>query len=142
MIRTLLQRGPVRAVTNVLLALAMSLGVTAAVAPAAAAAPALQQVDCWTPQANGEGRGYNTIQLYLRVGPYSACGINPNAPVYMPLPAGNTLFFHCWTINSYGNVWWYVRVEGTGWHGWISDDNLVGTSVDENGDGQIIFYQC
>jgi hypothetical protein len=134
MSRAVLERGPIRSLVNALLAVVMLFGVSAAIAPAA---HATAQVECWTPTANGEGRATMKVGVYLTDGPYqTGCG------TWGWVPAGSTVYFHCWTINSYGNVWWYVRLAGTDLYGWTSDANVQGTSVDENGDGQITFYQC
>jgi hypothetical protein len=131
--RTVSRRRPVRAVVNVLFAVLMAFGLSAALTPPAHAAA---QVECWTPTANGEGAGFLRTTVYLRNGPYEACGETFYGP------SGHLVHFHCWTINSYGNTWWYVRIAGTESYGWVSDFNLLGNSNDENGDGQIIFYQC
>ncbi|MFI8306816.1 hypothetical protein ACIF80_25930 [Streptomyces sp. NPDC085927] len=132
------QHRPVRAAVNILLAVLMAFGVSAAIAPAAQAAP---QAECWTPQANGEGRGYiywnGNGGVNLKSGPYqSGCWDTGWAGYH------SMIYLHCWTYNSYGNTWWYVRLAGTNTYGWTSEDNFWGDSVDENGDGQISFHQC
>ncbi|MFC9955120.1 hypothetical protein [Streptomyces prasinus] len=142
MLRTTSQHRPARAAVNILLAVLMAFGVSAAITPSAQAAPqAAPQAECWTPQANGEGRGHmywNGGWGYnLKSGPYqSGCWdigwVQQESMIYL----------HCWTKNSYGNTWWYVRVAGTNMYGWTSEDNFLGDSIDENGDGQISFHQC
>jgi hypothetical protein len=119
---------------NALLAAFMVFGAGAALAPSANAAA---QAECWTPSANGEGRGYMKGGFNLKSGPYQSGCLNTGWA-----SEGSTVYFQCWTKNSFGNVWWYVRLAGTQTYGWTSDANVWGTSVDENGDGQIIFYQC
>jgi hypothetical protein len=37
---------------------------------------------------------------------------------------GQVLYFHCWTKNSYGNLWVYGRVKGTRTYGWMSVANF------------------
>ncbi len=133
--RAVLERGPIRSLTNALLAAVMLFGAGAAIAPSAHAAA---QGECgWRPTANGEGRATMKWGVNLTDGPYeSGCG------TWGWVSAGSTVYLHCWTKNAYGNVWWHVRLAGYQLDGWTSDANLQGTSVDENGDGQITFYQC
>lgn len=134
MLNTVSQRGLIRSIVNALFATLLVLGAGATIAPSAHAAA---QAECWTPTANGEGRAEMLWGVNLKSGPYAdGCGNTGWAP------EGSTVYFQCWTKNSFGNVWWYVRLAGTQTYGWTSDANVWGTSVDENGDGQIIFYQC
>ncbi|WP_371582820.1 hypothetical protein [Streptomyces sp. NBC_01314] len=138
MLSTTSQHRPVRAAVNILLAVLMAFGVSTAIAPSAQAAP---QAECWTPTANGEGRGYtfwnDGYGYNLKSGPYSDGCWNVGWVGQEKL-----IYLHCWKKNSYGNVWWYVRVAGTNDYGWTSDNNFWGDSVDENGDGHISFYEC
>lgn len=119
----------------------------AAVAVATAAAtfivspaPAAQAADnCggWTQFPNGEGAATMAVTANLKVGPYASCG-NVTS-----LSTGTRLYFHCDTINSYGNRWFYVRVGGTSTYGWMSYANLTNYNWwDENGDGILNDYPC
>ncbi|MEH0639597.1 hypothetical protein [Streptomyces bottropensis] len=128
------QRGLIRSIVNALLAAFMVFGAGAALAPSANAAA---QAECWTPSANGEGRGYMKGGFNLKSGPYqSGCNNTGWAP------QGSTVYFQCWTTNSHRNDWWYVRLAGTQTYGWTSAANILFDPVDENGDGFIKFSQC
>ncbi len=136
MLNAVSQRGLIRSIVNALFAALLVFGAGATLAPAAHASA---QAECWTPTANGEGRAEMLWGVNLKSGPYADSEGCANTGW---VDAGKTVYFYCWTKNSYGNVWWYVRVAGTQTFGWTSDANVWGTSVDENGDGQITFYQC
>ncbi|GAA1643820.1 hypothetical protein ACFQY4_27070 [Catellatospora bangladeshensis] len=118
----------------------------AAVAVATAAAmfvvspvPAAQAADnCneYSSFPNGEGAGTMEVTANLKVGPYSSCG------TVRSLAVGTRVFKHCEVMNSYGNIWWYVRVSGTSTYGWMSLQNLTNISGDDNGDGMNVTYAC
>ncbi|SNS26091.1 hypothetical protein SAMN06264365_112208 [Actinoplanes regularis] len=56
---------------------------------------------------------------------------------------GERVWYQCWSTNSYGNMWWYVRVAGTSTYGWISDDNIWSEAVtDDNHDGNLAYVKC
>jgi hypothetical protein len=65
----------------------------------------------------------------LKAAPYSECGN------VMSVAQGRQIFYHCWILNSYGNLWVYGRVEGTSTSGWMSGSNLSDTWLDDDGDG-------
>ncbi|MDX3135180.1 hypothetical protein PV367_36545 [Streptomyces europaeiscabiei] len=133
MLSTTAQHRPVRAAANLLLAVLMAFGFSATLAPSAQAAP---QAECWTPTANGEGRGFMLGAANLKTGPYSSGCANRGYA-----NSGERIYLHCYTVNSFNNVWWWVRTSSNN-YGWTSDANFWTDSVDENGDGQVIYYQC
>lgn len=67
---------------------------------------------------NGEGAGRMTGTYNLKVAPYASCGNVAR------LTTGTVVYYQCFYNNSYGNTWWYVRVQGTQTYGWMSWDNL------------------
>ncbi|GIE35623.1 hypothetical protein Ait01nite_086680 [Actinoplanes italicus] len=48
---------------------------------------------------------------------------------------GDMVYLHRKTVNSAGNTWWYLRIEGTRKYGWIYDPYLTTKDSDENDDG-------
>lgn len=103
-------------------------------APAQAAAA----VSCTPPahSANGEGAGIMNGAHALDSAPYAAC------PDVTTLASGTEVYYRCFYQNSYGNIWWYVRVAGTSTYGWESQDNLDSIWYDDNGDGTMSLYEC
>ncbi|MET8155727.1 hypothetical protein ABZT47_05095 [Sphaerisporangium sp. NPDC005289] len=85
---------------------------------------------------NGDGSGYMKIAANLKVSPYAACGNVRHLSRY------TTVYYWCFIPNSYGNLWWWVRVAGTSTYGWMSADNLHSTLKDDNGDGKRTFSRC
>ncbi|WFE35609.1 hypothetical protein [Micromonospora sp. WMMD975] len=126
----MVQRALVRTLSAVLLAL-----VAVVVAPAAGASAA---VSCVSPPHpyNGEGGGVMTKTANLKVAPYSECGN------VRTLYAGDVVYWHCFHRNGYGNLWWWVRVEGTSTYGWMSDDNMREIWTDEDHDGYQYHAGC
>ncbi len=56
-------------------------------------------------------------EVTLHTGIYGAC---PSAgTVY-----GIRLWYHCYRVNSYGNTWTHVRIDGTNVNGWVYDAYL------------------
>jgi hypothetical protein len=58
----------------------------------------------------------------IRTGPYSSCppgGLQQNWYAYTSF----TTDFHCYTINSYGNVWSYTNFPNNGMYGWVYSGN-------------------
>ncbi|MCP2329517.1 hypothetical protein HDA40_008024 [Hamadaea flava] len=102
--------------------------------------PAAQAADnCsgYTQFPNGEGAGTMEVTANLKVGPYASCG-NVRS-----VAAGTRLYFYCEVMNSYGNIWDYVRVAGTSTYGWMSRQNMTNiTASDDNGNGVIDTYAC
>jgi hypothetical protein len=55
---------------------------------------------------------------------------------------GKLVYLECLTTNSYGNVWWFVRVAGTNTYGWTSYNNIADRRIDDNGDGNYQPQAC
>jgi hypothetical protein len=102
-----------------------------------AASPAYA-VSCTSPShsVNGEGSGVMNISANLKVAPYAACGNVAS------LSKNTVVYYHCWYVNDYGNVWWWVRVAGTSTYGWMSWDNLNDVYLDDNHDGHMDWLSC
>ncbi|GAB3982190.1 hypothetical protein V1634_26790 [Plantactinospora veratri] len=60
------------------------------------------------------GRSYAA----MRSGPYDTCTIDNYAY------SGETLYYHCYFLNIYGNRWTHLRVAGTTIDGWVYSGNL------------------
>jgi hypothetical protein len=56
--------------------------------------------------------------VFLRNGPYTACTAVAGART------SDVLDYYCFTYNSYGNTWTYLRDVTTGYTGWVNDGNL------------------
>jgi hypothetical protein len=56
-------------------------------------------------------------QVTLPSGIYGAC--SSRGDVY-----GIRLCYHCYRVNSYGNTWTNVRIDGTNVNGWVYDAYL------------------
>lgn len=68
---------------------------------------------------SGYGNGIGSAgTVPLRTGIYADC------PVRTPAGNGYTLWYHCYRINSYGNSWTHLRVNGTNISGWVYSGNL------------------
>jgi cobyric acid synthase len=85
---------------------------------------------------NGEGRSFLTKDLNLKGAPYSHCGSLSR------VDKGAEFFWHCLFTNESGNAWVYGRLAGTQLHGWVWTGNLVGTFIDDNGNGKFDFEKC
>src|SRR6266571_308415 len=83
-------------------------------------APPAAAVSCTSPRhdTNGEGIGLLYSTVHLKVAPYAACG---NVALAYK---GDTVYYWCQYTNSYGNVWWYVRLSGTATYGWLYSGDL------------------
>ncbi|WP_326700405.1 hypothetical protein OG909_25815 [Streptomyces sp. NBC_01754] len=101
-------------------------------------AQAAATVSCTAPphSANGEGAGVLNGSHALDSAPYASCS---NVTT---LASGTMVYYRCFYVNDYGNLWWYVRVAGTSTYGWESDDNLTSVWYDDNGDGYMTYYAC
>ncbi|WP_255953250.1 hypothetical protein [Streptomyces odontomachi] len=89
-----------------------------------------------TSSVNGEGAAYLTANRNLKDGFYGDCyNIEP-------LSSGTYVYLRCFTENSYGNVWWYVRPQGSTVPGWLSEADLDLRYLDDNGDGQMTWLSC
>ncbi|MET9762189.1 hypothetical protein ABZ016_24550 [Streptomyces sp. NPDC006372] len=88
--------------------------------------PASAAVDCTPPYHENNSTGWGKLKgtYNLKKAPYASCG-NVTS-----LGSGTKLYFHCYVINSYGNVWVYVRKAGTETHGWMSYANFGEISED------------
>lgn len=120
---------------------AMATGILASASMTMFVASPAQAATCpWqvaTPEVNGEGFGYVTEDIHLRVGgPYSAC---PNGA---PMSEGETFYLHCYMYNNYSNLWWYGRRAGTSSMGWVSNDVFHVTDTDDNDDGIDAIVRC
>ncbi|WP_327582772.1 hypothetical protein OHA25_43650 [Nonomuraea sp. NBC_00507] len=100
------------------LAIAGAMGAALLSGSAAASAATLPGCGGPSPVNVDDGWGVMRGSFNLKTAPYAACGN------VTKLHAGQVLYFHCWTRNKYGKHWVYVRVKGTGTHGWMSKDNL------------------
>ncbi|MFD9407107.1 protein kinase [Streptomyces sp. NPDC059989] len=64
--------------------------------------------------------GYISGDHHLLAAPYQQC------PAGALVKDGTKLWYHCYTVNSYGNQWTYVRVDGTNATGWLYNRDLTG----------------
>ncbi|MFE6847114.1 protein kinase [Streptomyces sp. NPDC057686] len=64
--------------------------------------------------------GYISGDHHLLAAPYQNC------PAGALVKDGTKLWYHCYTVNSYGNQWTYVRVDGTNTTGWLYNRDLTG----------------
>lgn len=98
--------------------------------------PAQAQL-CFSPGIrNGEGAGHMNVRTWLKTGPYSVCD-----NLYY-VEEGTFVYFHCWWVNSYDNIWWYVRVAGTSKEGWTSASNVDLAYYDDDGNGVVEVEKC
>jgi eukaryotic-like serine/threonine-protein kinase len=101
-------------------------------AVAVGASPA-QAAGCSVPshRPNGEGLIFVHTSVWMHSGPYDAC------PLIHNMYAGDTVWAYCTYHNSYGNLWYYGRVDGTSFYGWLYGGNGdVGEAwYDDNKDG-------
>lgn len=106
-------------------------------APAAQAAPE-QPPHCFYVynKPNGEGAGEMTGTYNLKIAPYSDCWS------VQSVSTGTRLWFHCWLLNDFGNLWWYVRIAGTETYGWMSNDNMKNLWYNDDGDWGYEPEQC
>lgn len=73
----------------------------------------------------------------LKVGPYGDCAkTGANTGTY------GKVWLHCYVYNSYSNLWWWVRIDGTNSEGWIYADYLTGVDFDDNNDGHENIKYC
>ncbi|MFD1320446.1 hypothetical protein [Micromonospora sonneratiae] len=102
--------------------------IVALLGSAVVASPA--QAYCgWTPTRNGEGYLISNRMTHMRTGPYAECQHN------LEIGAGKKLWLWCGYHNSYGNYWYYARLDGTNVHGWVFSGNVDTYDYDDNGDG-------
>ncbi|MCW2876971.1 MAG: hypothetical protein JWQ95_1071 [Sphaerisporangium sp.] len=97
-----------------------TLSIVSTSTPAAQASSAAMD-NCASPAHlyNGDGAGRMKGTYNLKLAPYASCGNVTR------LSQGTLVYYQCWKRNSYGNLWWYVRVAGSHTHGWMSSANLA-----------------
>ncbi|MFI7273253.1 SH3 domain-containing protein [Streptomyces sp. NPDC049879] len=54
-------------------------------------------------------------------------GVNAECSNLRTVVGGDTIYYHCYAVNSAGNTWTHVRVrsQGADYYGWIYDGNLA-----------------
>ncbi|MEV6582947.1 serine/threonine-protein kinase [Streptomyces sp. NPDC051582] len=63
--------------------------------------------------------GYISGDHHLLSAPYQPCSAGAL------VKDGTKLWYHCYVVNSYGNQWTYVRVDGTNTTGWLYNRDLT-----------------
>ncbi|WSW01621.1 protein kinase [Streptomyces sp. NBC_01006] len=89
----------------------------------AAAEPSPVPTDCagWTHRDPAPGTyGYISGDHHLLAAPYQHCSQGSL------VKDGTKLWYQCYIVNSYGNQWTFVRVEGTNATGWLYNRDLKG----------------
>ncbi|MEW2576887.1 SH3 domain-containing protein [Streptomyces syringium] len=102
---------------------------TLVTAPSAGAAPTGADActhPAWSNKSGGKGTPKGSSAL-IRTGPNKGCGVTAEVGTSV------TLFYHCWVINSAGNRWTHVRVEGTEINGWVYNPQLDDGGSDHPG---------
>ncbi|GAA0436761.1 hypothetical protein Aca07nite_45180 [Actinoplanes capillaceus] len=113
--------------------LTAGLGVATAQPASAASCPG-----SWYPNDNGDGSGIMKAGTWNLKGNYYSDCANVGT-----VDGGERVWFQCWSVNDYNNLWWYVRVAGTNKKGWISAANITAERMtDDNGDGVIADKMC
>ncbi|KMO95876.1 serine/threonine-protein kinase [Streptomyces roseus] len=90
--------------------------------PAAPARPGPAPTGCagWTHSDPKPGTyGYISGDHHLLAAPYQPC------PAGALVKDGTKLWYQCYVVNSYGNQWTYVRVDGTNTTGWLYNRDLT-----------------
>jgi hypothetical protein len=75
---------------------------------------------------SGSGTG-NSSSTEVHTGPAASCGVTATVGTSV------VLWYHCYVVNSAGNTWTNVRIDGTNIIGWVWDGDL-----DDNGS----YYHC
>ncbi|MGW2667674.1 serine/threonine-protein kinase [Streptomyces sp. NPDC001272] len=91
--------------------------------PSGAAKPKPVPTGCagWTHKDPKPGTyGYISGDHHLLAAPYQQCAQGSL------VKSGTKLWYHCYVVNSYGNQWTFVRVEGTNQTGWLYNRDLTG----------------
>ncbi|MFG2664553.1 serine/threonine-protein kinase [Streptomyces sp. NPDC048387] len=91
--------------------------------PSAAAKPKPVPTGCagWTHKDPKPGTyGYISGDHHLLAAPYQQCAQGSL------VKSGTKLWYHCYVVNSYGNQWTFVRVDGTNQTGWLYNRDLTG----------------
>ncbi|MFF5701077.1 protein kinase [Streptomyces sp. NPDC012794] len=63
--------------------------------------------------------GYISGDHHLLAAPYQQCAKGTL------VKSGTKLWYHCYIVNSYGNQWTFVRVDGTNTTGWLYNRDLT-----------------
>nr|WSW57461.1 protein kinase [Streptomyces sp. NBC_00998] len=75
----------------------------------------------WTHKDSKPGTyGYISGDHHLLAAPYQNC------PAGALVKDGTKLWYQCYIVNSHGNQWTYVRVDGTNTTGWLYNRDLTG----------------
>ncbi|MFC9293993.1 protein kinase [Streptomyces sp. NPDC057011] len=94
---------------------------TAAASKASSPAPVPTGCAGWTHKDPKPGTyGYISGDHHLLAAPYQQCTAGAL------VKDGTKLWYHCYVVNSYGNQWTYVRVDGTNAAGWLYNRDLTG----------------
>ncbi|GIF23430.1 hypothetical protein BJ973_004042 [Actinoplanes tereljensis] len=112
--------------------LSVTSGLVATTSPAQAAADCDESIYI----RNGDGSGKFTRTGTLEAGPYGACDDRKT------LAKGAKFWIHCSWPNDYGNLWYYVRLEGTSTYGWVWEGDVSVSYTDDNNDGILTIYSC
>ncbi|KOU23339.1 serine/threonine protein phosphatase [Streptomyces sp. WM6372] len=89
----------------------------------AKAKPGPEPTGCtgWTHRDPAPGTyGYISGDHHLLAAPYQQC------PQGIMVKDGTKLWYQCYIVNSYGNQWTFVRVDGTNATGWLYNRDLKG----------------
>jgi hypothetical protein len=78
------------------------------------------QVDCSSQSVANNDDGYAIMwdTHNLKLAPYEDCG------TVTSLSGGTKIWIWCWVENSWGNQWFWGRVDGTSTYGWMSVSNV------------------
>ncbi|MFE1793796.1 serine/threonine protein kinase, partial [Streptomyces sp. NPDC059525] len=90
---------------------------------AATAKPGPVPTGCagWTHKDPKPGTyGFISGDHHLLAAPYQQCAQGAL------VKSGTKLWYHCYIVNSYGNQWTFVRVDGTNQTGWLYNRDLTG----------------
>ncbi|MFD8147239.1 serine/threonine-protein kinase [Streptomyces sp. NPDC059708] len=96
---------------------------SAPASPSASAKPGPAPTGCagWTHKDPKPGTyGFISGDHHLLAAPYQQCAQGAL------VKSGTKLWYHCYIVNSYGNQWTFVRVDGTNQTGWLYNRDLTG----------------
>ncbi|MEV7545429.1 serine/threonine-protein kinase [Streptomyces sp. NPDC089915] len=96
---------------------------SASASPSASAKPGPVPTGCagWTHKDPKPGTyGFISGDHHLLAAPYQQCAQGAL------VKSGTKLWYHCYIVNSYGNQWTFVRVDGTNQTGWLYNRDLTG----------------
>ncbi|HEX8766998.1 MAG TPA: hypothetical protein VF714_01435 [Jatrophihabitans sp.] len=72
----------------------------------------------WTDYDKSNWGTGNSSSTPVRTGPSAECG------VIATVGTNVVLWYHCYVVNSAGNTWTNLRIDGTNISGWVYDGNL------------------